>query len=700
MNATIHGNPASMFWDFGDGAYLYATAPFHTYQESPFSYTITLTVSDSNNCLTSSQASVRAFENDLDGRLNPIGADVCVGTGRDIVYSPSFPPSNYTWRPANITNSINSYTTYTTGDYTVRVVNNIGCIDEKMTNVGFYSAPIAYISGETDYCKGDSVKLNGNTGSSNSYLWEIEYPDQTVDSLTDPNISFMPEQSGRYHVILRVSNDHCSAFARTNITVHPRPAAPEIFYAGDSCLHESEVILETVNQQSVFWNNGFYSHHVTIYTPGYTTANYIDAYGCKSEIDSFLINPAPKYDALLTGCYTKCENDFIDTLPVFRFIPLYKPWRWYYNNNLIQYGMTDSPLLTLPFFGNYHLETTYSPGCKAISPTLTLEAKLKCGCKDTQVTVSECNCMAEGCKLFYIVTIKICNNGSNYVNFEELYTHSDGEITSISSLPVTLVPGECKDLTFEFKILNYSLSDIEFILYDPVLKCEETFSVPLNFEECTISDCNFDDFQLCFQEDFSSPHQTSYFKFNALIPGNSTELLAFWSDPPQIVDYYYNPPINLDGILMLNYGQLNQMANNDEEICFHALVCWDESVICYMTYCIPASNILELIPQNFRRLNFSGNEPLPSLDFEITQGNENKIVQPYLVPNPASDKVTVSGVDPEQVYEITVFSISGEKIKTYNNSPVFSVADYVDGTYIVRLITLKHTLYYLKLIKQ
>ncbi len=700
MNATIQGNPAFLFWNFGDGSYLYATAPYHTYQENPNPYTITLTVADSNNCLITSQASIRAFENDLDGLLKPVGNVVCVGTGRNIVYSPASPPSNYTWSPANITNSINSYTTYATGDYIVRVVNNIGCIDEKMTNVGFYSPPIANISGETDYCEGDSVKLFGNTGSSNSYLWEIEYPDQSTNSFTDPNIVFLPEQSGLYHVTLNVSNDHCSAVTTATVTVHPRPIAPVICYVGDSCIHESDVILGTVNpQQNVFWNNGFYSNQVFIYTPGYTTAYYIDSYGCKSEIDSFLINPAPKYDALLTGCYTKCERDFIDTLSIFRFIPLYKPWKWYYNNNIIQSGMGDSPLLTLPSFGNYHLETNYSPGCIAVSPTLTLDPKLNCGCKDIQVTVLGCNCMAEGCKLFYKVTVNICNLGNNHFCFDELYTNSDGEITSISSLPVSLVPGDCIELSFEFKVLNYSLSDIEFILYDPCTKCEETFSVPLNFEECTVSDCNFDDFSFSFMEDFSSPHQTSYFKFNALIPGNSTGLLAFWSDPPQIVDYYYNPPINLDGILMLNYGQLNQMANNDEEICFHVLVCWDESMICHMTYCILAKEFLELIPQNFRRLNISGNELLPSLDFEITPDIKNEIVQPSLIPNPANDRVIVTGVDPDQVYEITVFSISGEKIKTYNNT-IFSVADYSTGTYIVRLITVKHKLYYLKLIKQ
>ena len=217
------------------------------------------------------------------------------------------------------------------------------------------------------------------------------------------------------------------------------------------------------------------------------------------------------------------------------------------------------------------------------------------------------------------------------------------------------------DLTFEFNVLNYSLSDIEFILYDPVSKCEESFSVPLNFEECMEEDCNFDEFQLWFSEDFSSPHQTSYFKFNALLPGNSTDLLAFWSDPPQVVDYYYNPPINLDGILMLNYGRLNQMAENDEEICFHALICLEENAICHITYCILAREIIGLVSENFRGLYVSGNSPFPSLNFGKTPQTKNEIIQPCLIPNPATDKVIVKGIDPGQVYEITVFTISGKK---------------------------------------
>ena len=144
-----------------------------------------------------------------------------------------------------------------------------GCRAERICNVGFLNAPTARITGNTEYCLGERVKLNGNTGGSNTYLWYVwDQNNNTIFTSTASNIQFTPDASGHYTVMLNVTSpDGCTAQAVRFFEVHPRPAAPKITLSG--CIHEPPVQAICVSGQSLLWSNGYNGTQADYYTDGY-----------------------------------------------------------------------------------------------------------------------------------------------------------------------------------------------------------------------------------------------------------------------------------------------------------------------------------------------------------------------------------------------------------------------------------------------
>lgn len=151
---------------------------------------------------------------------------------------------------------------------------------------------------------------------------------------------------------------------------------------------------------------------------------------------------------------------------------------------------------------------------------------------------------------------------------------------------------------------------------------------------------------------------------------------------------------------MLNYGQITQMALAGEKICLHAIVCIEDSYLCYLTICFKAEEILALIPEEYRQLPDSttaDNDSTRSLQSSSFIPQADK---PYLAPNPARDEVMVMGIAPEEVAEITVLTMQGGQVADYRNDYRFNVSRLAKASYIVRVVTTDKQVYYLKLVKQ
>ena len=580
-----------------------------------------------------------------------------------------------------------------------------------MKNVGFLNAPTARITGNTTYCLGEEVELNGNTGSSNSYTWTITGPSYS-QTFTAPNITFTPTQPGVYNVALDVTNtgSGCSKTATCTLTVHPQPAAPPISFYNNACIHTPPVYVHSTASpvQSLLWSNGFHGSFAEYYRPGFLSAHYIDpATGCPSAKSTLFIPPAPNYDAMLTGCYKRCRQEIPDTLHIYNFYPYqFYPapsdtihWDWYENNIWSTGGNTSNANLPLNNFGSYYMETQYGNGCVSTSPPFTLEDEEPCPCDSIDIDLTTHCEIAEDCSLYYTMDILIHNNSSQPVTFNQLYNHA-----TLFSQPLaeTITPGGSQLVHVSFDLpRDFSTPYVTFTLLNAGLGCETSFTVYFDWYECVEEGCELvDDFEATFKPDLSTPHQTSYFNVHLSLSSNASNLQALWCDPPQLLNYYYSPPVDVDALLMLNYAQLTQMAEAGEEICLHAIIC-DDGTPCHVIYCIPAEDILLEIPEDMR---WSADSVTADNDTSVRRLQADTAIpiaaKPYLAPNPARDEVTVMGIAPEEVAEINVLTMQGGQVAEYRNTHRFSVSRLAKSSYIVRVITIDKQVHYLKLVKQ
>ena len=496
--ASTSGTVVQFRWNFGDGAFNKGNGIYHTYDpnivQNP---TITLTVTDVWGCLATDTANVTIGYNNLTGTLSAVDANpVCPGQNRVIEYVQDSPVNEYFWNHSPGSTSENHYNTTSTGDYYLYIeTSDFGCRAERMCNVGFLNAPTARITGNTEYCLGELVKLNGNTGNSNTYLWYVMDQDNTcIYTSTSSIIRFTPGAAGNYTAVLNVTSPYgCSVQAVYHFVVHPRPVAPRIVLSG--CIHEPPVQAICITGQSLLWSNGFNGTQADYYTDGYISAYYIDATtGCPSDKAYGFIEPAPNYDALLTGCYKICPDSLWTKLPVYGFYPYYPSpmqWHWlHYGLGEIDHGADVNPQLPLADYGTYILKTEYGDGCVVESPELQIERREYCPCEGIELNPEKMYCYVEDCKMYYHLSYTVSNQGSNTVTFSYLQVSPSAILVSATGLPMTIPAGGSKFFEFDVEVTEFMNGTLHFSLIDPETGCEKQYSDTLLLEACMDEECN------------------------------------------------------------------------------------------------------------------------------------------------------------------------------------------------------------------
>jgi hypothetical protein len=383
---------------------------------------------------------------------------------------------------------------YATGNYKVNVEDaETGCELECLRNVPFLTAPTANITGKTEHCLGDEVKLNGNSGASNTYAWNIT--GQETLTFDVANITFTPSLQGNYLAELTVTSpEGCTASDTCIFTVHPQPAAPSVSFIGSPCIHQPPVGVKSDNHQSLLWSNGIHGESAYYYVPGYLTAHYMDdSTGCPSAKASLFIPPAPDYDALLTGCLERCPDDLPFYMRLNGFYPNYSSsiqWDWYYNNTEDTSGHSICPSLPVRDFGTYSMSTTYGNGCVTISPALSIEKTTVCSC-DSVVVYAKTNCEPYHCSLFFRLFVFIHNTSTtNPIRFDELKAFG-GSIQSVVSLPVTVAPLSTQIIEVVIRLTDFENGYVEFWLTDSQHHCVKRFTEHLDWSACVDENCSF-----------------------------------------------------------------------------------------------------------------------------------------------------------------------------------------------------------------
>lgn len=295
----------------------------------------------------------------------------------------------------------------------------------------------------------------------------------------------------------------------------------------------------------------------------------------------------------------------------------------------------------------------------------------------------------EDCRIIYKVDVTICNNGSNTACFDDLSSLISGiNILGTNNFPLTVSPGDCKTFDFKFEVTDPLASSATFRIYDKCNDCYKEFTVDINVE---IVDCEKEIVikDLKYNTDVSNEN-VSYFNFSLYLPSNPQAIFRVWSEPYQVIDHIYNSSSSIiDGLAMFDYGVLTQMAENGEKVCFHVLMCKD-NYIRECIVCIDAHELLMMIEQ------VAKSTPSSPIEHEKQQNQQDNL---YLIPNPASNYVSVEGIKKDNISELLLLDMNGKSIIKVQSSNTLDIQNISKGTYILRVISNNNKVYYLKLVK-
>ena len=314
----------------------------------------------------------------------------------------------------------------------------------------------------------------------------------------------------------------------------------------------------------------------------------------------------------------------------------------------------------------------------------SINSKTDCDCDSIEVTFKK-EWKIVDCNLSCIVNVTVCNNSLVDIDcFDLLEILSKEEYVSIQSTSFTstsLAPGGCFDFQIVLDIQQLRPSTITFSLKDDCNFCTKVFSIDLSldFVECETPMDIVD--AISIRSDLSN-QAVGYFEFDFDVSPCQT-LLAFWTEPPMVIDYWFNGYNNVHGLGMIDMALLSQLLAADSVVCFHAITC-DNNKLCRRTYCLTADELLQhFIDAGIAVMQSPMGENTDEQSDSKSHGPV-KASRLQLSPNPAADIVTVSG---EEVSELRIIDMHGREMLRVDASNQCDIGGLAAGSYIVRVVS-------------
>lgn len=710
-NYTIH----STQWNFGDGSSLnkYGNSVYHTFaynynplQMTNIPYKVTATIKDYNGCDIKDSIMITSYEDVLSySQTNKIFINsvhpICPnGNAVELIFNGSpVSPAIFQWSYPIGSNA--SYNTYQTGDYHLYLEDAHYCRVEDQENVRFLNAPQADIVTErTDFCLGETVVLYGAPDPDTTmytFLWTITTPSSTTITRNTATAFFTADQLGAYSIRLDISiGSSCSDYDMRTIYVGSVPPAPIVAFSGNRCIDAPPVNLSgsAAATNAMLWSNGAHGQYANYYVPGYATAYYYDpSTGCRSATGSILIEDQPDFDGLLTGCYERCSS-YMTKLPAVGLSTEAQllSWEWYCNSSIVLQAANLpylSPLLLpLPYFGSYSLSVDYQGNaCNVVSPTLDIDVVDYCLCDSVDISTN-CTVMVKDCRPVLTVYVTVTNNSLTpraLSSVSALFDNTVGSITGSTFTPTVLFPGNIYSFQLTVQVSRFLPTGLKFRIDNTSNLCVFDFTVDLmEFVGC------MGDMSILYDvnPDLSNG-AAAYLDFAADISPAQT-LLAFWSEPPMVIDYLFDNVNTVYGLEMVDLAVLSQLVAENGKICFYAVVC-NKDELCLYECCVDASKIYNKIVAMGEKAS-DGNEIIFTDDSS-----------PRLMPNPTNGHVIVSNHN-GVVTEIVIMDMNGRNIASFFETKTFDISDFPSGMYIVRVKTNNNgsgeKINYLKLVKK
>ena len=707
-------------WVFGDDSYNFGQYMWHAYADNTSLPKVKLFVTDYQGCIDSASVTIHTQDNPFEthtGSLNeyyirhPLSPyPICSGTPLKLIYysaniAERTPVSNarYVWTPQNDTTFGDSnYATYS-GPHFVYATDTVHlCKGADRKDLIFMNTPKAIIGHKNYYCLGEEIRLQGNTGQQYSYLWTVTSPTNIITTYNTPNISFDAGETGTWEVKLDVTAPPgmggCSSDDMCTFDVVDNPDAPTVAFSGNQCITEGPVTLVSVDDDNLSWSNGEYGTLATYYYDGIGSAFYVDPLtGCKSPTTQISIPMAPRFDALLTGCYFMCEetDEHID---VFSLGPSVHYWEWMENSTVVDQGQTLPASLLIEPGNKYTMTAEYGQSCVYTSPELQINGV---NCEENigmhiRLVMEDYELELDGCSIIGKFSFHFVSDYAEDLLFDN-FTFSPNQTLLNLSPSTMLVPSNSVSGTVNLDIVFTDLS--QPIVYICLMSGTDTLgSFRVNLLEWLEqqelhSGCHFASaLTLTYDPDMGTAGQSVFYNFG-FHPFSSNAMMV-WSDEGEVVRQYHDPFTNyMMGQLFLDYGKLSQLVYADSCVHLHLLVCEDDK-LCIADTCIGAGHLMEYI----REPEFQ-----PQAKGEADGYGPDTDVRYALVPNPSTGLVTV--IDAESrwtasdIVEVEVFSINGRREMDVRDNASFNVGSLSVATYIVKVVSKDGKMEFFKLVK-
>ena len=256
----------------------------------------TITVTDYLGCIASASISVNQIAQPQTPIISASGPTAfCPGNSITLTSSAT---TNIVW---NNGLTIPSFTTDTTGNYSVTVTGANGCTSTGYLNTFKFNAAVATISanGPLTFCANIPTTISANL--SNTYSW----------STGETNGSIIPSQTGLYSVSIIDSNG-CSASTSIPITVRPIPSIPTINLSGPtSFCNGGNIILTSSSSINNIWSNGITTQAQTVYASAILVDTVFNEFGCKVWSTPINIDVHPVGSIQLSGPSVFCDGDSV-----------------------------------------------------------------------------------------------------------------------------------------------------------------------------------------------------------------------------------------------------------------------------------------------------------------------------------------------------------------------------------------------------
>lgn len=278
----------------------------------------TLTVTDANNCVSTSRDTIIPYPQlTVDAGAN---RNACVGSSITLGGTPTVSngtgPYNYSWTPTtgilNPTSSNPSLTVTVARTYYVTVTDANGCTNRDSVIITLFPQPRANVGEKNKViCSGSNTTIGSGVATNGTapytYSWS---PGTGLNNPALPTPTASPTQTTLYILTVTDANN-CTVRDTVTVTVNPLPQ-PIITAQGSLTLCDGDTLtLTTDNFTSYEWSNGATTRSIKVTTGGIYTVKATNQFNCSATSPAVTVTILPKPTPSITPLRPAvfCEGD-------------------------------------------------------------------------------------------------------------------------------------------------------------------------------------------------------------------------------------------------------------------------------------------------------------------------------------------------------------------------------------------------------